>query len=79
MARWGEPRDMTGLLGDFSVVLAVKKENKRAPQALADGRKGTGNGWGGLDGSLALLTTLGHARGAEYEFIYEDHQFITLP
>ena len=28
--------------GDVSVVLAVKKEKKRAPQALAGGRKGTG-------------------------------------
>ena len=30
--------------GDFFVVLAVKKEKKSAPQALAGGRKGTGKG-----------------------------------
>ena len=30
--------------GDFSLVLAVKKEKKNAPQALAGGRKGTGKG-----------------------------------
>ena len=31
-------------LGDFLLVLPVKKEKKRAPQALAGGRKGTGKG-----------------------------------
>ena len=30
--------------GDFLLVLPVKKEKKRAPQALAGGRKGTGKG-----------------------------------
>jgi hypothetical protein len=30
--------------GGFLLVLAVKKEKKRAPQALAGGRKGTGKG-----------------------------------
>jgi hypothetical protein len=30
--------------GDFSLVVAVKKEKKRASQALAGGRKGTGKG-----------------------------------
>ena len=30
--------------GDFLLVLAVKKEKKRAPQALAGGRKGAGKG-----------------------------------
>ena len=32
------------LNGGFLLVLAVKKEKKRAPQALAGGRKGTGKG-----------------------------------
>ena len=51
---WGRKGDCEGAAaivtrtlqknGDFSVVLAVKKEKKRAPQALADGRKGTGKG-----------------------------------
>ena len=30
--------------GDFSVVLAERKKKNAAPQALADGRKGTGKG-----------------------------------
>ena len=35
---------MLGKNGDFLLVLPVKKEKKRAPQALAGGRKGTGKG-----------------------------------
>ena len=36
--RWGD----SAFSGDFLPVVAVKKEKKRAPQALAGGRKGTG-------------------------------------
>ena len=42
--RFGQDRRGSAFSGDFLLVLAVKKEKKRAPQALAGGRKGTGKG-----------------------------------
>jgi hypothetical protein len=44
MGAAASPLRDSGKNGGFLLVLAVKKERKRAPQALAGGRKGTGKG-----------------------------------
>ena len=58
-------------VGDFLLVVGVKKEKNPAPQAPASGREGDRKGEGGTGGSLAPLTAFGGPRGAGYEVIDE--------